>query len=172
MTEPIHETLRGALTAFFSGVVRSAWQGREREAVSHFVFSYLVPRCRPGSDLRKPGQIGIEVAVPGVPSLNPKPQVCKDVVIWGEAGETCWDSVGKPSRAPRAILEWKCHRSPVSNEYSAHDVEWLKAFTARWPGTTGMLIRLSLSGRAPRLDAGLVLRGSIDETWLSLPGAV
>jgi hypothetical protein len=134
------------------------------------VFSYLIPRCGSGS-LRDPGQIGIEVAVPGVPGLNPKRQVCKDVVIWPSPGDTCWDATGKATRPPSAILEWKCHRGAVRDGYSTHDREWLEAFTSRWPGTEGFLVRLDLRRRTPGLDVGLMAKGKLNEGWLRLGAA-
>ena len=170
MSEPLELTIRDSLAEFFSGIVSSGWHGREREAVSHFVFSYLLLRCGRG-ELQHPGQLGIEVAVPGVPGLNPKPQVCKDVVIWRTPGDTCWDASGKATRAPLAILEWKCHRGAAAEGYSDHDKEWLRAFTERSPSTTGFLVRLYLRRRAPGLEAGLVTGGSVNERWLRLPGA-
>jgi hypothetical protein len=170
LSEQLRLELREALAAFQAGISVSGWRGREREAVSHFAFSYLVPQCRPGAVIHEPGQIGIEVAVPGVLGLNPKTQVCKDVVIWQGAGQTCWDDERRPTRAPLAILEWKCHRSATPNDFAPHDVEWLKAFTAKWHQTIGILVQLGLARNAPRLRASMVEMGEIDESWLTLPG--
>jgi hypothetical protein len=171
LPESLESTVRDALSEFFAGIVSTQWHGRERGAVSHFVFSYLLPHFGRGG-LQHHGQVGIEVAVPGVPGLNPKPQVCKDVVIWRAAGDTCWDASGRPTRSPQAILEWKCHRAlRAADGFSRHDREWLGAFTKRWPDTTGFLVRLDLQPPARRLQAERVSHGSVTEGWLRLPGA-
>ena len=169
--DELQQTLRIALRDFFAAIASGDWRGREREAVSHFAFGYLLTHCRPGGVLKHPAQIGVEVAVPGVPGLNPKPQVCKDLVIWGRPGETCWDREWRPTNAPLAILEWKCHRTRVAQEHSPHDLEWLVAFTRRWPSTVGYVVRLSLTSRARRLDAARVFRGVVEDGWLSSSGS-
>jgi hypothetical protein len=171
LAESLEDTIRQSLNEFFAGIVSTGWRGREREAVSHFVFSYLLRHCGP-SALQDAGQIGIEVAVPGVPGLNPKPQVCKDVVVWKTPGDTCWDAAGNATQRPKAILEWKCHRAPVAAAgFSEHDRKWLQAFTELWPDTIGFLVRLDLHPRPRHLQAGLVSGGRVTEGWLELPGA-
>jgi hypothetical protein len=93
------------------------------------------------------------------------------VVIWQGAGQTCWDDDRKPTRAPLAILEWKCHRKGAPPGFPKHDVEWLRAFTGKWHQTTGILVQLGLASRTPQLRAALVDMGELNDSWLTLPGA-
>lgn len=70
---------------------------REREAISLYVFRYLLREISPGRFLRDAAQIGIEYPVPQIVSheasrasgrLIRKTQVCKDVAIWAKPGVT------------------------------------------------------------------------------------
>jgi hypothetical protein len=82
MLEEIDRAVRAAATEFVEAVFADGWRGREREAVSLFAIGYLIRQCRPGTVLHSPTQVAIEAAVPGVPELNPKGRVNKDLVIW------------------------------------------------------------------------------------------
>jgi hypothetical protein len=161
--------LHQALTNFSLTICGGGWRGRrEREAVSCFAFGHLVPLCRPGQVLHHPGQIGLEVAVPGIG--EGKSQVCKDVVVWREPGAVCWDITGAPTVAPLAILEWKCHTDQPRPKHSSHDIKWLTAFTTRFPDTAGYLVRLNLTDQERTLAVATVRRGVVED-WLTLTGA-
>ncbi|MGD1996311.1 MAG: hypothetical protein PVH62_06025 [Anaerolineae bacterium] len=64
MLEELDEIVQRSLAEFVEDVFSTGWLGREREAISLFVLGYLSGFCKPGSLLRDPTQIGIEVAVP------------------------------------------------------------------------------------------------------------
>jgi hypothetical protein len=164
----LDELIRESLTAFAADL-GDRWTGRrEREAVSLFAFGYLLPRVRPDGFLRDPTQIGIEVPVPQLPadaSERRKNQVCKDLVLWPEPRMTCWGPEGTASVAPRAILEWKF------NEPAVHppDVQWLTAFSARYPGFVGYAVTADQQERNFRLSCTRVTGGKAESDWLVCP---
>lgn len=169
MKRELDEVLRQALTTFSQAIHESRWLGRrEREAVSYFAFGHLVPLCRTGKILHHPGQVGLEVPVPGIG--EGKSQVCKDVVVWRDTGTVCWDSSGEPTVAPLAILEWKCHTDYPRPQHSQYDINWLTAFTTRFPNTAGCLVRLNLTDQERSLSVATIGAGVVED-WLRLPGA-
>jgi len=160
--------IQRALTSFARESLAGDWRGRrEREAVSLFAFGYLLRDVRAEGILYDPAQITIEFPVPQVTgrdagAASPKSQVCKDLVIWSRPGMTCWDDAGKPTVPPAAILEWK-FGVPTMHE---PDVEWLEAFTARFPETTGYAVVANRPGGAFLLECVRVTRGVAEREWL------
>ena len=126
MIESIDEIVRQSLTEFVSDIFQLPWSGRrEREAVSLYVLGYLIKHVKSDGFLKDPTQIGIEFTVPQISkemqtqisgSNNPKAQVYKDVVIWPKPKMTCWDSNGKPTISPSAILQWKFNKKDVDGK--------------------------------------------------------
>jgi hypothetical protein len=105
---------------------------RENEIVNRFALAYLA-KCL---DIER---IGIEVAVPNTKvniSNTGKPRVRKDLVIWREKGQSCFDSDGKPTIAPEWIIEFKWN-APRASDY---DRDWLMKITEEYPETSGMLV--------------------------------
>lgn len=82
----IHQSLSG----FVADIFASAWYGKEREAISLYVFGHLLHYCRANTILSDPRQLGIEVRVLKPNTLGAKAEVCKDLVIWPEPRQTCW----------------------------------------------------------------------------------
>ena len=158
-----------AATAFADAVFANGWRGREREAVSLYAIGYLIPQCRPGTALHSPTQIAVEAAVPGVPGLNPKGRVNKDLVIWARPAQTCWDDAWVVVHDPVAVLEWKVYRrttrAPV---FPAYDLEWLQRFSTTRPHFVGYSIWLDLARRNGRLAAARVYAGGVEMEWLQL----
>jgi hypothetical protein len=88
----LEEVVEESLRSFHkNALVPGKWHGREREMVSLYSIGYLIPQCREkGFD---PTQVGIEVAVPQLKAAEgekKRDNVCKDIVIWGEAKSTIW----------------------------------------------------------------------------------
>ncbi len=125
MTELIERSL-SRCNAFLT---RTDWRGRENELVNLFAHHCLAPEIREDGILRSFDQVGIEVAVPQVTGSRKK-LVRKDLVIWPEPLMTVWTGM------PAAIVEWKRNDSSEC----AGDVEWLKLFTNRFPGTVGYAV--------------------------------
>jgi hypothetical protein len=137
------------------------------------VIGHLVDEVRPASFLSHRTQIAIEFPVPqigyGIGSfitgIKFKRQVCKDVVIWPEAGMTCWDATGKPTVPPAAIIEWKFG----VHEVYRSDVEWLVQFSSIHRGFIGYAVAANRPGAADFLLAcERVADGAVDSNWLLL----
>lgn len=67
---------------------------------------------------------------------------CKDPVIWPDPAGTCWDKLGKATRRPLAILEWKAR----TEEISGYDETWLQQFSAKTPEFFGHAVSLDPKG--------------------------
>ena len=170
---PIDEVIKVSLTSFFDDLRQGSWTGRrERESISLYVFSHLLEQCKPNSVLYDGAQIGIEVAVPQIPrdiygklsgGIKPKEQVCKDVVIWPEPKMTCWDSNGKPTVFPLAILEWKFNEKRPTD----WDTEWLKTYSFSQPDFVGYAVHIDRLAQRVKLKCKRFHRGEI-ENWLAL----
>ena len=169
----LDDIIRRALSSFAAEALDGSWNGRrEREAVSLFVFGHLLRHVGPSSFLHDPTQIGIEVPVPQVVietnesnarGSARKLQVCKDVVIWPRPRMTCWDSEGKATVAPAAILEWK-----FNFPYNYHpDLVWLKEFSIVYPGFIGYSVTANPPGRDFKLSCIRIADGD-GEVWLIL----
>src|SRR5215211_258366 len=124
--------------------VRS-WCAKEHDWVSYFAHHYLLVECSPGGPLKKPGQIGIDVAVPQPPGLrvNQKQSVGRDLVIWPNCGDTCFDVDWKASKHPLAILEWKVHRPKHPNRKVEAERNWLRAYCKWQPSVIGYAIEIN-----------------------------
>jgi hypothetical protein len=128
----------------------SAWVGRENEVVNLFAHRFLPMELAPGSPLAALDQIGIEVAVPQV-TASVKKYVRKDLVLWNDGLHNPWHSDG-PS--PAAIIEWKV----VDRTRCDPDIEWLRLFARRFPGTLGYSVCALMDGERglhwTRVEAG------------------
>ena len=161
----VDQVVRESLADFFRWLCSSQWRGREREAVSLYAFGFLQRRFGVGRVLHDPAQIGIEVAVPGIDSVNRKQQVCKDLVVWGAPGMTCWDESGAPTKAPLAILEWKVSRKGQKEVVpSKYDLDWLGRFSCEWRELAGYALILALVPDG-FLDVTRVSRGELQPGW-------
>ena len=156
--------IKPALVEFVEDVFARSWWGKEREAVSLFVFGYLLKHCRVGTLLYDPAQIGIEVRVPKPDNFGAKKEVCKDIVIWSRPGMTCWDESGNATHQPLTVLEWKVNVA----ELSAYDLDWLREFSAGQPEFVGYAVCLNLKPRAFRLRCARVQDRDIQRDWLEL----
>ena len=169
MDMDLDQIIRVSLSEFVARIFDHKWRGREREAIALYVLGFLQRQCRPQGILSDPTQIGVEVAVPGVRSVNPKGRVNKDLVIWPEPGMTLWNENWEPCNSPLAVLEWKVfrriHRNPG---LSADDLRWLKDFTTSQAGSTGYAVSIDLAERSFRARVARVAAGVIDEEWVRL----
>jgi hypothetical protein len=165
--------IRASLESFVADVCESRWTGRrEREAVSLYVIGHLAPRARIGTALRDATQIAIEGAVPqldasagkaaGV-SVDPKDQVCKDVVLWSEPRMTCWSRNERPFYSPAVVMQWKWNERD-----NAVDVRWLLEFSARRRGFTGYAVFATRDGGTLRLRCSRIRHGTVIRDWLVL----
>jgi hypothetical protein len=168
MLTDLDKVVRQSLTEFTEAVFNTQWLGREREAVSQFVFGHLIHHCKPGSFLWDPTQIGIEVAVPQLKGPNRKRQVTKDLVIWRAPGMTCWNTDWDPVQVPLAILEWKVFYNTQrgSAKISTYDVDWLCKFSADLETFVGYAVTLDLLARRFRLTCTRVYKGHSTDKWL------
>lgn len=172
-TESLELVIRSSLESLHLQVSQEGWTGRrEKEMVSYFCFGHLLDRCRPGSFLYDPRQIGIEVAVPQIAGQtvlsgkeSQKPQVCKDIVFWPEPGRTCWDPNGRATVYPSSIIEWK-HNVSAKSDY---DKQWLIQFSQAAPGFVGYRVTTELKDGPFELCCDRVQDGEVQEGWLKLP---
>lgn len=126
----INEIIKQSLVEFVEDIRTNSWLGREREAISLYVFAHLLKFCKDSSFLYDPAQICIEGAVPRLVDVDKeyKRQVCKDLIIWPEPRMTCWDEQRKPTRVPIVIMKWKTIGFSKANnnelsKVSANDIE-------------------------------------------------
>jgi hypothetical protein len=166
----LDQIIQRAAKEFVSAVFSQPWWGREREAISLFAFGYLLRQCAAGSVLFDPRQIAIEACVPGVPELNPKNRVNKDLVIWPSPAMTFWEYGGKEGNEPLAVMEWKVYRPDTRPPSpSKHDLEWLAEFSAHRPNFIGYAVGLDLDKTRPnRFTAVRIQDGQADAGWLEL----
>lgn len=162
MSGKLENAIRESLLEFAQEVTRTGWRGREREAVSLYAFGFLLPRCRPGTPLHDPTQIGLDVAVGQLAGPGRKPQVCKDLVIWPKPAMVCWDETGRPTRQPLAILEWKARTTKVST----YDESWLCQFSAMTPHFRGYAIGINPQGDSTTLVASRLVGGVLTRNWI------
>jgi hypothetical protein len=155
------------LAVWLSG--NSSWNGREREVISLYAFGFLVPRCREGSVLHHPTQVGIEVAVPQLqqPGKRRKTFVCKDLVLWEEPYQTYWDDEKKKKRYPMAIMEWKVGEDTST----ATDEEWLRNYSENEAAEdfSGYSVLINPKGVATTLSVTLARNGELRKGWIYFP---
>lgn len=163
MSNPLDPIVTQSLSSFAEELIATGWYGREREVVSYYAIGHLIRLCRPGTILHDPTQVGIEVAVPQLGGGDKKAQVCKDLVIWPRPHMTCWDVERQPTVAPLAVIEWKANMPSIYGP----DVEWLKAFTGRWPGTVGYAITVDLQRRQFLMSCTRVEAGVSQPDWFT-----
>ena len=162
MASSLDAVLHDSLRRFTADVFKSAWRGREREAISLYAFGYLTIECHRGAVLEHASQIGIEVAVPQLPGAKRKRQVCKDLVTWPRPMMTCRNKDGAPVIHPLAVLQWKTGTAPVAND----DFRWLSGYSRRNPGVAAYAVALNLWGRPFRLALTKFHRGKPRQRWL------
>lgn len=170
MLAQIDSVIRDSLIAFVDDVFRSAWKGREREAISLYAFGYLQTYATNSGVLNDATQIGIEVTVPSDRSLNPKGRVCKDLVLWRAPRMTCWNADWEAVNYPLAIMEWKAFRLPTSKPHvSQSDVDWLRQYSVHCLSAfVGYAVGLDLLQRQFRISVTRVERGHAQEQWLEV----
>lgn len=151
-TADLDAMLELAFNQFHRALVgtQGMWFGKERDCVNRFVMEHLVPLCRKGRfPVKAASQIGIEVAVRQPRGIGTKPSAPKDVVIWNEPLDTCWNKRLRPVHAPLAVIEWKVrHPRAVRKSIklaTSHDRRWLKSFTARRCDRLGYSVYLDWS---------------------------
>ena len=145
------------------------WRGREHEAVSHFAFGFLQRECKAGTALSDPTQIVISGCVPGVPELNPKGRVNKDLVLWPTPGMSCWNAEWHVKNTPMAVMEWKIFRAATRpSRMSVYDLHWLQQFSHGRGDFVGYAVSLDLAARGWRLRVDRVADGRTDEKWINL----
>ena len=162
--------VRSALKTFAEEALDGSWNGqREREAVSLFAFGTLLTQVSPGEVLSSPSQVGLEVPIPQVTvgnedSTNKKDQVCKDLVIWPAPRMTCWDEDHNPTVPPAAVIEWKFDRASIYDG----DVNWLAAFTRRYPECTGYAVTANQPMSRFTLTCTRVSADQTQQKWLHI----
>ena len=145
----LDKQIQTALGAFFRDLP-NPWFGKERDAVSRFVFGHLINECRRGSPLHTPSQVGIEIPVGRPAGLNrDKKGSWKDVVIWPRPGMTAFDENLQHTYVPAAVIEWKVllkrgRGSRRIQQEIERDHEWLAAFTAQNPKSVGYSVLLKM----------------------------
>lgn len=166
----LDNTVQSALETFAEKALDGSWSGqREREAVSLFAFGALLTQVDPDGVLHSPSQVGLEVPIPQVTvgnedSTNKKDQVCKDLVIWPSPRMTCWDDDQNPTVPPVAVIEWKFDRASIYDG----DVNWLAAFTSRYPECTGYAVTANQPASRFRLSCTRVSADQTQQKWLHI----
>jgi hypothetical protein len=160
--EELEAIVKRSLTAFTEHVDATRWYGKEREMVSYYAFGFLLKECRAGSVLFNPAQIAIESRVRQIDGPNMKRQVCKDLCIWSEPGQNCWDEERKSTIAPLLIMEWKYNTSKVF----AYDLDWLEQYSLGRERFIGLCVSLDLRNDAVRLNSTVVRNGISTTDWL------
>ena len=166
----LNNNLDDILTQAFSSFLAelpSDWHAKERDCVSRFVFGYLINECKEGTAFESPAQLGIEVAVKQPAGVGEKEQHTK-TLLSGEslsrrAGMKDFDAVA----IPHAVVEWKVERKG-KKEKTAHDIEWLEAFSVENPESVGYSTYL----RFPKHGAGdvqLTVQKCCRGRWSTLP---
>lgn len=122
------QKVEGQLVSLGSFLWQSEWYGRENELVNLFAHSFL-------SHSIPIAQIGIEVAVKQLPTLDGKVLVRKDLVVWSTPNQTVWER-GLPANDPIVIIEFKVH----AWEKCERDLEWLTSYTKLYPQVTGFSV--------------------------------
>ena len=156
--------INDALQDFAEWYVASDWLGKERDCVNIFALQYLKKGIAKNAAISDLSQIRIECAVTQPPDKEQftRPSAAKDLVIWQNPLDTAWDADWKPGNIPRAIIEWKTSRTGrASDQFDAHDVAWLKAFTETHPKTFGFLVSTHASKTHRRCAWALVRGGSV-----------
>ncbi|MDP3774871.1 MAG: hypothetical protein Q8Q85_11455 [Gemmatimonadales bacterium] len=164
----VDRTIRQSLQAFADKALEPSWRGREREAISHYAFGYLLPHFNGRLPFSHPAQIGIEVCVPGVPDHNVKGRVNKDLVIWGTRRiAATWNEEWLPTFAPRCILEWTYSRTGHGwRKAWEYDITWLRAFTEERRGCIGYAVALVVAAGSQQLLVARVALGRANLKWL------
>jgi hypothetical protein len=174
-----HHTLdrvvQDALQRLVTDLSTTPWRGRERELVSLFAFEHLIAAGASIQPPMRPGQIGIEVAVPQHPPHGGKrrhPDVCKDVVIWPEPRMTTWKAAGEPKQYPLAVIEWKTLNNVGVRESASkkrkeleRDIAWMCAATVQSPQLRGYCVWANLGEEQRRLSCTPVARGRAETPW-------
>ncbi len=160
--EEIEVIAKRTLIAFTEHVDGTHWYGKEREMVSYYAFGFLLKECRAGSVLFDPAQIAIESRVQQIDLPGRKHQVCKDLCIWSEPGQTCWDEERKSTIAPLMIMEWKDNTSKIS----AYDQQWLQQYSLHREVFIGLCVSLDLRSEAVRLNSTIARNGISTADWL------
>lgn len=159
----VDSIIKDSLTKFYSFISLNHWYGREREAISLYVTGFLIKMCKERSFLYDPRQIGIEVAVPQIPSPNSKPQVNKDLVIWPEPAMVCWNADRKPVNHPICIMEWKANQK----DKSVHDISWLRQYSSNKQNMVCYGVNLNIEAKRPSLLVDRIYLGECSPSWLS-----
>lgn len=171
----IDTVIRRALDSLVHDLNRKPWQGRERELISLFAFQHLLRIGAISRPALKPGQIGIEVAVP---QHRPhgggrrKANVCKDLVIWPAERMTTWMGSDSKPVYPLAVLEWKTfndvgvrERVAAIRREAEADVAWLKRATAIAPTMRGYGVLVDLRTRPVVLHCRIFSGGQPAGEW-------
>ena len=156
----LETSIRESVLSFATHLTETRWQGREHEAVSLFAFGFLQKH------FENPTRIVIEGAVTQLGGRGKK-QVCKDLVIWPEAGMNVWDDSWQLKNDPTCIIEWKVaskrnHKPPCCDA----DVDWLRLFSSMRPMFEGYAIAVDLHRRDFLIRVTRVMAGKICEGWL------
>ena len=134
-TNNLDDILTQAFSSFLAELP-SDWHAKERDCVSRFVFGYLIHECKEGTAVESPAQLGIEVAVKQPAGVGEKEQHTKTLL----SGESLFRQAGM--KTSKLLL----FRTPslngrlsekVRREKTAHDIEWLEAFSIENPESVG-----------------------------------
>lgn len=171
----IDTIIHGALDSLVSDLSGRPWRGRERELVSLFAFQHLLPVGAISRPALKPGQIGIEVAVPQHRphgGRHRKANVCKDLVIWPAERMTTWMGSDSTPAYPLAAMEWKtlndigvAERVAAKRREAEADAEWLKRATAIAPTMRGYGVLVDLRKRPVALSCRIFGGGRLAGEW-------
>ena len=162
----LDDILTQAFSSFLAELP-SDWHAKERDCVSRFVFGHLINESKEGTAVESPGQLGIEVAVKQPEGVGEKRTAHKDLVIWREPFQTSWDEDFDAVAVPHAVVEWKVERKG-KKENTAHDIEWLEAFSIENPKSVGYSTYLRFPKHGDG-DVQLTVQKCCRGRWSPLP---
>jgi len=144
---------------FLADIRNKGWFGREREAISLFVFSQLIKHIIHT-------RIMIEGAVPQLKTLG-KELVCKDIVIWEKPYMTCWNKGQKLTNYPLAIMEWKVDisgKNKPPDKFVRDDIKWLAKYSSEKDNITGYSFYLDINSTGKPAHLTIIKDGIISNT--------
>ncbi|HXI12319.1 MAG TPA: hypothetical protein VNM92_06705 [Thermoanaerobaculia bacterium] len=155
-----------SLRDFASEMPSRGWFGKEHDWVNRYAHGYLLKHCTPDGPLREAAQIAIEVGVPQPPGYSAV-AARRDLTIWPEAGQSCWDCDWKAVHHPLVVMEWKVHRPGRRNKEVKHERAWLRAYTAWRTDTVAYSVEADLTAARHQLTSNRFVNGIEQSNWLS-----
>jgi len=150
------EQIFSALDNFAQDYFKNRWIIREREAISFFVFGYLLPEIKAEDELYHPAQIGIEVHVPKLlVHYNTKN---KDLIFWKKPFDVAYDRDNKTVNYPIVVMEWKDRLLSLDSK----DKHWLVDYSRAVPSE---FLGICLTINEDKIVGENITQGEVFRSW-------